>query len=149
MTILLTTILALVLAQLQVEAPLVEGVLGLAVLVQLVALVRQAVVEEQEVVVLPAPTEEEVEALVAEMEEELHQEGVLLEDQMVVGVTQPLDKVKVEVVPLVVEQPKEAVQPKGQLVDKKTQQPHQVVNPKTHQKVEVAVVKNKKTSKKK
>jgi hypothetical protein len=129
----------------------VEGVLGLAVLVQLVALVRQAVVAEQEVVVLPAPTEEEVEALVAEMEEELHQEGVLLVDQMVVGATQPLDKVKQVVVPLVVEQPKVVVQPKEQLVGKKTQQPHQVVNPKTHRKVgvEAVVAKNKKAGKKK
>jgi hypothetical protein len=133
----------------------VEGVLGLAVLVQLVALVRQAVVEEQEVVVLPAPTEEEVEALVAEMEEELHQEGVLLEDQMVV--VQPAeeiqlqDKVKQVVVPLVVEQPKVVEQLKGQLVDKKTQQPQVVVNPKTHRKVgvEAVVAKNKKAGKKK
>jgi hypothetical protein len=111
----------------------VEGVLALAVLGQLAALVRQAVVEEQEVVVLPAPTEEEVEVVGA----------APLADLMVVVQpaegSQPLDKVKVEVVPLVVEQPKEVVQPKEQLVGKKTQQPHQVVNLKTHPKVGVVV----------
>jgi hypothetical protein len=128
-------------------------VLGLAVLVQLVALVRQAVVAEQEVVVLPAPTEEEVVALVAEMEEELHQEVAHLVDPMVVvqpvEVSQPLDKEKLEVAPLVVEQPKVVVQPMGQLVVKKTQQPQVEVNLKTHPKVEAVVGVNLKTNKKK
>ena len=76
-------------------------VLGLAVLVQLVALVRQAVLTEQEVVVLPAPTEEEVEALVAEMEEELHLEGLAEGPMVVVQLAEdnhPQDKEKVGVV---------------------------------------------------
>ena len=116
-----------------------EAVLALAVLVQLVALVRQAVVEEQEVVVLPAPMEEEV---VEAVEAEVVEVAPLVDPMVVVqpaAEAQHLDKVKVEVAPLVVEQPKVVVQLKELLVDKKTQQPHRVVNPKTHPKVEEVV----------
>jgi hypothetical protein len=134
------------------------AVVALAVLVQLVVMVRQAVLEEQEVVVLPAPTEEEVEALVAEMEEELHREG-LAEDPMVVVETQPLDKEKQVVEVLVVEQPKVVEHQKEQLVDKKTQPQLPVVNRRVarmaavavvaKEAVKVEVVKSKKAGKKK
>ena len=158
MTTLLTTLLGVGVAQLQLLAghPQMEEALGavvaLAVLVQLVVMVRQAVLEEQEVVVLPAPTEEEVEALVAEMEEELHREGLVVDNHH-------LDKVKeVEVHShhQVEEQPKVVVQPKEQLADKKTQPQLPVVNRRVARMAavavavkEVAAAKSKKVGKKK